>query len=150
MLELAGRRSAGAHHYFVVPEHTAAARDAMGPGRLLCPEQAVVLETDPERARSIARDYAQLYLQFPSYRNDLRKHGFVDADFEHGGTDRLIDAVIAWGDVDAVSSRVRAHLDAGADHVCVQVLSSQAATAPLEQWRELAPALLSGTPARSQ
>lgn len=83
MLELAGRRSAGAHPYFVVPEHTAAARDALGPGRLLCPEQAVVLETDPERARSIARDYAQLYLQFPSYRNDLKKHGFSDADFEH-------------------------------------------------------------------
>ncbi|CAI7980703.1 Coenzyme F420-dependent N5 N10-methylene tetrahydromethanopterin reductase-like protein [Frankia sp. Hr75.2] len=143
MLELAGRRSAGAHPYFVVPEHTAAARAALGPERLLCPEQAVVLETDPDRARAIARKYAQLYLGFPSYRNDLKKHGFVDTDFEDGGTDRVIDAVIAWGDVDAVRSRVQAHLDAGADHVSVQVLPPHTTMVPLDQWRELAPVLQS-------
>ncbi|MEU1275481.1 LLM class F420-dependent oxidoreductase [Streptomyces sp. NPDC005799] len=145
MLELAGRRSAGAHPYFVVPEHTAAARAVLGPDGLLCPEQAVVLETDPERARAIARDYAQFYLRFPSYRNELKKHGFADDDFEDGGTARLIDAVVPWGDVDALTSRVQAHLDAGADHVAVQVLPPPGTTAPLEQWRELAPALRSCT-----
>jgi probable F420-dependent oxidoreductase len=143
MVELAGRRSAGAHSYFVVPEHTADTRAALGPEGLLAPEQAVVLETDPDRARAVARAYSQFYLGFASYRNDLKKRGFVDADFEAGGTDRLIDAVVAWGDVDAVRSRVQEHLDAGADHVAVQVLPPQGATAPLEQWRELAPALLS-------
>ncbi|EFC86758.1 LLM class F420-dependent oxidoreductase [Parafrankia sp. EUN1f] len=143
MLELAGRRSAGAHPYFVAPEHTAAARAVLGPDRLLCPEQAVVLETDPDQARAIARRYAQFYLGFPSYRNDLKKHGFVDSDFSSGGTDRVIDAVIAWGDVDAVRSRVQAHLDAGADHVSVQVLSPDTTVAPLDQWRELAPVLRS-------
>lgn len=142
MVELAGRRSAGAHPYFVVPDHTADARAALGPEPLLCPEQAVVLEPDPDRAREIARRYAGFFLRLPVYQNDLRKkRGFVDADFENGGSDRVIDAVIAWGDVDAVRSRVQAHLDAGADHVAVQVLSPDKASPPLEQWRELASAL---------
>lgn len=144
MMELAGRRSAGAHPYFVVPEHTADARALLGPEPLLCPEQAVVLETDPDRARATARRYAEMFLPLPVYRNDLmKKRGFIEADFENGGTDRLIDAVIAWGDADAVRSRVQAHLDAGADHVAVQVLSPDKTSAPLEQWRELAPALQS-------
>ncbi|AWK73886.1 LLM class F420-dependent oxidoreductase [Rhodococcus oxybenzonivorans] len=142
MLELASRRAAGAHPYFVVPEHTAEARGILGSGPLLCPEQAVVLETDPGRAREIARRYAQLYFGFDSYRKDLLKHGFTEADFDDGGSDRVIDAVIAWGDVEAVQARVQAHIDAGADHVCVQVLPSDPTSLPLEQWRELAPALV--------
>ncbi|MFJ8001295.1 LLM class F420-dependent oxidoreductase [Streptomyces sp. NPDC096310] len=142
MIELAGRRTAGAHPYFVVPEHTADARAALGAGPALCPEQAVVLETDPDRARAIARGYAEFFLRLPVYRNDLlKKRGFVESDFENGGTDRLIDAVVAWGDADAVQSRVQAHLDAGADHVAVQVLSPNRGEAPLKEWRELAPAL---------
>ena len=141
MLELAGRRSAGAHPYFVVPEHTADARAALGPDPLLCPEQAVVLESDPDRAREIARGHAQFYLKFGSYRDALKKHGFDDADFEDGGSDRAVDAVVAWGDVDAIRARVQTHLDAGANHVAVQVLSADKTTAPLAQWRELAPAL---------
>ncbi|RYF55943.1 MAG: LLM class F420-dependent oxidoreductase [Comamonadaceae bacterium] len=144
MLELASRRAAGAHPYFVIPEHTQSARAILGDGPLLCPEQAVVLETDPDRARYIARRYAQFYLGFDSYRNDLLKHGFTEADFDDGGSDRIIDAVVAWGDVDAVHARVQAHLDAGADHVCVQVLPSDPVALPLEQWRELASALVSG------
>lgn len=141
MLALSARRAAGAHPYFVVPEHTAAARTVLGPDRLLCPEQAVVLDRDPDRARAIARKYAQLYLGFDSYRNDLLKHGFTESDLSDGGSDRLIDAVIPWGDVDTIVGRVKEHLDGGADHVCLQVLPPEPTGLPLPQWRELAPAL---------
>jgi probable F420-dependent oxidoreductase len=148
MVQLAASRSAGVHSYFVLPEHTAATRSAIGPDLFLAPEQAVVLDADADRARTVARSYAQFYLGFGSYRKDLQKHGFVDADFEDGGSDRLIDAIVAWGDAEAVCARVQAHLDAGADHVAVQVLAPQGEVAPHEQWRELAPALLSCSSSR--
>ena len=142
MLELAAQRSAGAHPYFVPPEHTARAREIMGKGPLLAPEQAVVLETDPAKAREIARGHMATYLGLPNYVNNLKRLGFSDDDVANGGSDRLVDAIVAWGNVDAVVKRVRAHHDAGADHVGVQVLDADPRALPLPQWRELAPALL--------
>lgn len=144
MLELATRKAAGAHPYMTVPEHTAAARQILGPDRLLCPEQFAVLETDPGLARRIARNTTEFYLQFANYRNELRKYGFTDDEFLNGGSDRLVDALVAWGDIDTIVGRVRQHHAAGADHVCLQVLSADPAVLPLRQWRELAPALLGG------
>lgn len=141
MLKLAAARTAGAHPYFVPPEHTARARALMGPGPLLAPEQAVVLETTPTTAREIARAHMMTYLGLPNYVNNLKRLGFSDADVANGGSDRLVDAIVAWGDLDAVGRRVRAHFDAGADHVCVQVLDADPRALPLRQWRELAPAL---------
>ena len=140
MLELAKERAAGAHPYFVPVEHTAYAREVLGPDRLLAPEVAVVLETDREAALQRAREYASIYLPLPNYTNNLRRFGFTDDDIEGGGSDRLIEAVIPWGDAATVAERVRAHLDAGADHVCVQVVADFF-TFPLAQYRELAPAL---------
>jgi probable F420-dependent oxidoreductase len=143
MLRLAAERTAGAHPYFVPPEHTARAREIMGKGPLLAPEQAVVLEKDPTAARAVARAHMSLYLGLPNYVNNLKRLGFNDADIADGGSDRLVDAIVAWGDVDAIARRVRAHHDAGADHVCVQVLDQDIRALPLRQWRELAPALRS-------
>jgi probable F420-dependent oxidoreductase len=140
MLELARDRSAGAHPYFVPVEHTAAARAILGPEPLLAPEQAVVLETDPQRARSIAREHMAGYLRLPNYVNNLRDLGYGDDDLAGGGSDRLVDAIVAWGDVDAIRARVRAHHEAGADHVAVQALGSAVDAAA--QLRDLAPALL--------
>jgi probable F420-dependent oxidoreductase len=142
MLRLAAERTAGAHPYFVPPEHTARAREIMGEGPLLAPEQAVVLEKDPAAARAVGRAHMSLYLGLPNYVNNLKRLGFTDADVADGGSDRLVDAIVAWGDVDAIARRVRAHHDAGADHVCVQVLDPDIRALPLRQWRELAPALL--------
>jgi probable F420-dependent oxidoreductase len=142
MLALAAERTAGAHPYFVPPEHTRRAREILGPGRLLAPEQAVVLEKDPAKAREIARAHMAIYLGLPNYRNNLRRLGFGDGDLDGGGSDRLVDAIVAWGDIDAVVARVRAHHDAGADHVGVQVLDRDPRALPLPQWRALAPALL--------
>ncbi|PZG18928.1 LLM class F420-dependent oxidoreductase, partial [Spongiactinospora gelatinilytica] len=127
MLELARERTAGAHPYFVPVEHTALARAALGSGRLLAPEQAVVLETDPATARATARAHMSFYLGLPNYVNNLRGLGFGDDDFAGGGSDRLVDAIVAWGDAETVAARVRAHLDAGADHVAVQALSADLA-----------------------
>jgi len=140
MLELAGARAAGAHPYFVPVEHTARARGFLGPEPLLAPEVTVVLEEDPVAARQRARAFTAGYLALPNYAENLRALGYTDEDMAGGGTDRLIDAVVAWGSVEAVADRVRSHLDAGADHVCVQVLAG--ATFPLEEYRELAAALL--------
>ncbi|TMR22830.1 LLM class F420-dependent oxidoreductase [Nonomuraea turkmeniaca] len=123
MLELARDRASGAHPYFVPPEHTVQARRILGPDRLLIPEQAVVIESDPARAREIARTHMAYYLTLPNYLNNLRTLGFTDGDFADGGSDRLVDAIVAWGDTDAIVKRVRAHLDAGADHVAIQPLS---------------------------
>jgi len=142
MLELAARRTAGAHPYFVPPEHTAVAREALGTGPLLATEQMVVLDDDPTAARAIAREHASRYLVLPNYTNNLRNLGFDDDDFAAPGSDRLIDAIVAWGDADAIVERVRAHHDAGADHVCVQVLVADPASFPREEWRTLAPALI--------
>ncbi|WP_243793957.1 LLM class F420-dependent oxidoreductase [Saccharopolyspora gloriosae] len=139
-LALAGERAAGAHPYLTTPEHTAVAREVLGDGPLLAPEQKVVLETDPAEAREIARDRTGPYLQLPNYLNNLRRLGYTDEDFADGGSDRLIDSLVAWGDADTIADRVRAHRDAGADHVTVQVLS-RGSDLPRWQWRELAPAL---------
>ena len=142
MLALAAERADGAHPYNVPPEHTARARDVLGPAKLLAPEQAVLLETDPVEARRIGREHMAIYLDLPNYMNNLRRFGITDDDIADGGSDRLVDMVVAWGDVDAVRARVRAHLDAGADHVAVQVLTPERGTLPLDEWRKLAPALL--------
>ena len=142
MLELAAERTQGAHPYFIPVEHTAFAREVMGDRGWLCPEQAVVLETDPTTARQIARGHMAMYLTLPNYTNNLKRFGFTDEDFVDGGSDRLVDAIVAWGDEGAIAGRVRAHHDAGADHVCIQVLPPDGTTAPLDIWRHLAPALL--------
>jgi len=120
MLELARERCSGAHPYLVPPEHTARARKVMGPDAWLCPEQMVLRETDPTKARAVARQNMKVYLGLPNYQNNLKWVGFADADFENGGSDRLVDAIVAWGDDDAIAARIRAHHDAGADHVCIQ------------------------------
>ncbi|MEO3874621.1 LLM class F420-dependent oxidoreductase [Nonomuraea sp. B12E4] len=124
MLELSRDRADGAHTYFVPPEHTAQARRILGPDRLLIPEQAVLLESDPAQARAIARTHTAIYLGLPNYLNNLRTLGFTDDDFADGGSDRLVDTIVAWGDPETITARVRAHLDAGADHVVIQPLSA--------------------------
>jgi probable F420-dependent oxidoreductase len=142
MLRLAAERADGAHPYFVPPEHTARAREILGKDGLLAVEQAVVLETDATRAREIARAHTSRYLGLPNYVNNLRRLGFGDKDLADGGSDRLVDAIVAWGDMNAVIERVRAHQSAGANHVCVQVLPRDPQALPTEQWREVASALL--------
>jgi probable F420-dependent oxidoreductase len=142
MLQLAAERTAGAHPYFVPPEHTVRARQLLGPGKLLAPEQAVILETDATAARALARVHTATYLNLPNYVRNLRRLGFGDADFADAGSDRLVDAIVVWGDVRTVAARVRAHLDAGADHVCLQVLDPDPRRAPVRQWRALAEVLL--------
>jgi probable F420-dependent oxidoreductase len=139
MLELARDRSAGALPYFVPPEHTAFARSTLGEGPLLAVEQAVVFETDPERARHIARSHTKTYTPLPNYVNNLRRLDptWTEEDFAHAGSDRLVDTIVAWGDDDAIVARVQAHLDAGADHVCIQVVSD-GVDPQVESWRHLA------------
>jgi probable F420-dependent oxidoreductase len=141
MLALAAEAADGAHPYFVTPEHTASARATLGPDRLLCPEQAVLLEQDPSRAREVGRAYTALYLSQPNYVRNLRRLGFPEEDLQGGGSDRLVDALVAWGDEEAIVRRVQAHLDAGADHVGVQPLPTERRGVPDDQWRRLAPAL---------
>jgi probable F420-dependent oxidoreductase len=143
MLALSGAKASGTHPYNVMPEHTAAARAALGPGKLVAPEQAVVLETDPDKARAIARRFLSTYLALPNYANNWFRFGFTPDDTLDGGTDALIDALIVWGDVDTIVARVQAHFDAGADHVCVQALSDDPSGYSLATLRELAPALRS-------
>jgi len=142
MLRLAAERADGAHPYLVTPEHTALARDALGEGPLLAVEQAAVLETDPVVAREIARGHLSIYLGLPNYANNWRRLGFTDDDIAAGGSDRLVDALVVWGDEATIAERVRAHHDAGADHVCVQVLPADATSVPIDGWARLAPALL--------
>jgi probable F420-dependent oxidoreductase len=140
MLRLSAERANGALPYFVPPEHTAFARETLGDGPMLAVEQAVVFETDAARARELARTHTSIYTGLPNYTGNLRRFGFDDDDFVPGGSDRLVDAIVAWGDMDAVLSRVRAHRDAGADHVCMQVIAD-GARPPLDAWRSLAEAL---------
>jgi probable F420-dependent oxidoreductase len=142
MLALAAERTAGAHPYFVPVEHTAIAREALGDSALLAPEQGVVLETDPGRARAVARTHMATYLGLPNYTDNLRRLGFGDEDLADGGSDRLVDAIVAWGDEDAIAQRVQAHRDAGADHVALQVLNEDPTQLPMPEWRRLAEALL--------
>jgi probable F420-dependent oxidoreductase len=141
MLELARDRTAGAHPYFVPPAHTARAREILGAQPLLAPEQVVVLETDATRARELGRRHMATYLRLPNYVNNLRSLGYDDADFADGGSDQLVDAIVAWGDEDAIATRVREHLAAGADHVAIQAYADDAGTA-LAQIERLAPVLL--------
>ncbi|MGB6452449.1 MAG: TIGR03620 family F420-dependent LLM class oxidoreductase [Steroidobacteraceae bacterium] len=142
MLELSGRMADGAHPYNVTPEHTAEARRILGPGKWLCTEQKVLLESDPAKARSIARQAVGFYLTAPNYANNLRRLGFDDTDLAGDGSDRLIDALVAWGGIDAIRARIQEHWDAGADQVCIQALNPDPAKARLpheEALERLAP-----------
>lgn len=130
MLGLAASRTRGAHPYFVPPEHTEHAREVMGPDAWLCPEQMVLLETDAERARRIARANMKMYIRLPNYQNNLRQLGYSDDDFANEGSDRLVDAIVAWGDEKAIADRIQAHYDAGADHVCIQPFRSDGEEGP--------------------
>ncbi|MCW3029573.1 MAG: class F420-dependent oxidoreductase [Solirubrobacterales bacterium] len=141
MLELARDMTAGAHPYFVPASHTARARGILGPRPLLAPEQVVVLETDAGRAREIGRRHMAGYLRLPNYVDNLRTLGYDDEDFADGGSERLVDAIVAWGDEEAIAGRVREHLDAGADHVAIQAYA-QTASAAEAQLEQLAPTLL--------
>ena len=141
MLRLAAERSIGAHPYFVPVEHTTLARKELGAGPLLAVEQAAVLSTDPTVARSTARKHMKRYLGLDNYANNLKRIGWGDADLSNEGSDKLVDAIVVWGDARAIRARAEAHLANGADHVCLQVLRADLTTHPLADWRELAPAL---------
>jgi probable F420-dependent oxidoreductase len=140
MLALARDRADGAHPYFVPPSHTPIARNALGPDKLLIPEQAVVLNTNPDEARRIARDHMRLYLQLSNYVNNLKYLGYTDDDFTAGGSDRLVDAIVAWGDEASIAKRVREHPDGGADTVLLQPLGDLGEA--LRQLERLAPVRL--------
>lgn len=141
MLELARDRTDGAHPYFVPTDHTARAREILGDGPLLVPEQPVLVETDPARARAAARDHTAFYLQLPNYANNLRSLGFDDDELTGGGSDRLVDAVVAWGSVETIRARIEEHLAAGADSVLIQPVAPRRGLG-MDQLRDLAPALL--------
>jgi probable F420-dependent oxidoreductase len=140
MLELAAARADGAHPYFVPVDHTTIARQRLGPGPCLAVEQTAVLATDATEARAIGRSFARHYLALPNYANNLRRLGWHETDIEGDGSDALIDAVIAWGDASSITKRVREHLAAGADHVCVQLRVASSADPAIEGYRELASA----------
>lgn len=143
MLDLAQRESAGTHPYLVTPPMTATARAQVAPDVLIAVEQGVVLETDPVRARAAAREHLSGYLKLPNYVNHWLRFGYEPADAEAGGSDRLVDDLVAWGDVAAVAGRIRAHYAAGADHVCVQVIGGTGPL-PLPEWRAIAREVLPG------
>jgi probable F420-dependent oxidoreductase len=140
MLDLAGERTAGTHTYFVPVEHTRFARERLGPGKLVAPELACVVDTDPVRAKAVARDYAKLYLGLRNYTRSLLEFGFTERDIADGGSDRLMDAVVPQGSPEQIAEVVHAHFEAGADHVCVQPLGEDGV--PREAWTALAKALL--------
>jgi probable F420-dependent oxidoreductase len=143
MLELARDKTDGAHPYLVTPEHTALARDALGPDRILAPEQKVVLERDADAAREVARQALSIYVPgLPNYVNNLRRLGFTDDDLQDPASDALVDAIVAWGDIDTIAARIQAHHDAGADHVAVQVLGGENPDRYLRDVRTIADALL--------
>ena len=144
MVALAGERASGIHPFLVTPESNAANRQILGPGALIAPHQAVVLETDPTKARQIARRGVGVFIGFPSYQANLRRLGFGDDDLIPGGSDRLIDATVAWGSLDDISRRVHEHWDAGADHVALQVLSAKPGL-PRAEWLELSALLPAST-----
>jgi probable F420-dependent oxidoreductase len=141
MLGLAAGRAWGSLSYLVPVEHTVRARGTLGPQSLLAVEQAVVLDESPGRAREIARAHVGPYLRLAHYAGNLRSLGFSDEDLAGGGSDRLLEALVAWGDAEAIAKRVRAHHDAGADHVCLQVLTAEAGVVPMREWRDLASVL---------
>jgi probable F420-dependent oxidoreductase len=152
MLDVAKRRTAGAHTFHVTPDHTALARRALGSSKLLVPGQVVAFTKDQAIARARGRAFLAHYLRLPNYVNNLRRLGFDDDDLGNGGSDRLIDGLIAWGGEEEIAARVRAHRDAGADGVCVWVLGEDATSLDLlrPEWRELAGALTSGAGARTR
>lgn len=133
MLKLSAERTRGAHPYLVPPEHTAWARELMGPDAWLCPEQKVLLQTDAGKAREVARGALAMYLNLPNYRRSIKRFGFTDEDLDRGGSDRVIDALVAWGDERAIAARIQAHHDAGADHVCIQALHPEGLPLPDER-----------------
>lgn len=141
MLKLSAERADGAHPYNSTPEHTRQARQLLGPNPYLCPEQAIILETDPAKARAIARKFLAIYLGLPNYTNNFLRLGFQESDISGGGSDKLIDAVVAWGDLKTALDRIREHHSAGADHVCIQVLTDESKTFPMREYRELASAI---------
>jgi probable F420-dependent oxidoreductase len=138
MLDLAAERTNGAHTYLVTPEHTTKARAQLGPAPWLVVEQAVVLESDPAAARAIGRRHVARYLDLPNYTNNFLRIGFTSEDIANRGSDRLVDGLVAWGDLDAIAARVNDHLVAGADQVCVQIFDADPHALPLRQWREIA------------
>ena len=142
-LKLARDRSSGTHPYFMPVEHTRIARAALGPGKIVAPEQMVVVESDPVRARGIARPAMDLYLHAPNYTSNLLRLGYSEADIANGGSDPLVDDIVAWGDADRIMQRVREQHAAGADHVCIQVLTEPPDDLPaaMDGLRQLAPAL---------
>jgi probable F420-dependent oxidoreductase len=142
MLALSGNRGAGAHPYLVPVEHTRLAREILGDGPVLAPELGVVLDPDPAGGRALARAHVADYLELPNYANNLRRLGYTEEDFAGGGSDRLVDAIVAIGDEEAIAARVQEHLDAGADHVCIQVVGPMGQPLPRETWRRLAPVVL--------
>ena len=142
MVALSGDRAAGAHPYLVTTEHTRSAREILGPDAVLAPELGVVLDGDVARGRERAREHVADYLELPNYANSMRRMGFTEDDLRDGGSDRLVDAVVAVGDEEAIRARVEEHLDAGADHVCIQVVGPMGQPLPRETWRQLAPVLL--------
>ena len=142
MIRLAAELADGAQPYMTIPDATARAREILGPERLLLPEQAFTLETDPSEARRAGRAYLEWYLGVENYRKSLLWQGFEEGDLEHGGSDRLVDAIVAWGGEDVVRARVREHFDAGATHVSVQALGSSPLDLARESYRRIAPALL--------
>jgi probable F420-dependent oxidoreductase len=139
MAQLAADRTAGIHPFLVSPDYTARMRTQLGADALIAPHQAVVFSTDAEQARAVARDQLGMFIGFDAYRNNLRRLGYTDSDLVPGGSDRLIDALVAWGDEETIGRRIREHLDAGADHVAVQVLPATPTVGlPLKDWRRLA------------
>lgn len=142
MLRMSAERTLGAHPYFVPVEHTTLARKEVGPDALLAVEQAAVLATDPQVARAAARRHMKRYLDLANYANNLRRLGWKDSDIANGGSDALVDAIVAWGDADAIRERVEDHHRRGADHVCIQVIRVDTNAPVVAEWRALAPALL--------
>jgi probable F420-dependent oxidoreductase len=140
VLRLAADRSAGAHPYLTTPEHTREAREILGADRLLAPEMMVVLETDPAKARAIARQTLQFYLTLTNYTNNFRRYGFTDEDLAGDGSDRLVDALVPHGEPEEVLARVAEHHEAGADHVTIQVLTADGSL-PVDSYRALGAAL---------
>jgi probable F420-dependent oxidoreductase len=142
MLKLAAEQADGAHPYFVPVEHTAQAREILGPDPILAVEQMVVLDTDRARAVETARKGMAVYLRAPNYVNNLKRFGFTDEDVSDGASDRLVDAIVVTGDADAAVARFQAHFVAGATHVCAQLLTANGGAVPTDAWRELASALV--------
>ncbi len=135
MLELSASAADGAHPYWTTPQHTAMAREIIGPDALLCVEQKVVLSTDADAARAAAIEALGMYASLPNYRNNWKRLGFTEDEIERRD-DRFVDAVVVWGDEDSVRAGVQAHYDAGADHVCVQPLLSTEGALTLD-WNAL-------------